>query len=117
MGRDHFQNIIPEHLEEVLQSEKRLIFLLFRRGWAFPHNCFQQRDLRSGHAVCDDIPEFEELGLIPVLKTIMAPRGIVLVSGTTGSGKSTTLAAMLQHINKSSRKHIVTQESHRICFF
>jgi twitching motility protein PilT len=56
-----------------------------------------------------DIPSFEDLGLIPVLKEIAeSPRGIVLVSGTTGSGKSTTLAAMIQHINETSRNHIVT---------
>ena len=58
-----------------------------------------------------DIPTFEELGLIPILREIaMAPRGIVLVSGTTGSGKSTTLASMLQQINQSTAKHIITLE-------
>jgi twitching motility protein PilT len=57
------------------------------------------------------IPEFEQLGLPPVMRELAeSPRGIVLVAGTTGSGKSTTLAAMLQHVNRHFRKHIVTLE-------
>jgi twitching motility protein PilT len=57
------------------------------------------------------VPTFEELGLLPILKKIAeAPRGIVLLAGTTGSGKSTTLAAMIEHINANSRKHIITLE-------
>ena len=108
------QNIIPEHLKEVLQSEREIDFSYYLEGVGrFRTNCFQLRGTfaLAMRYVKTDIPEFEELGLIPVLKTIAeAPRGIVLVSGTTGSGKSTTLAAMLQHINKSSRKHIVTLE-------
>jgi twitching motility protein PilT len=45
-----------------------------------------------------------------VKKMAEAPRGIVLVAGSTGSGKSTTLAAMIEHINANSKKHIVTLE-------
>jgi twitching motility protein PilT len=55
--------------------------------------------------------DFEQLGLPPVVKTLAeAPRGLVLVAGSTGSGKSTTLAAMVHHINSRHRKHIVTLE-------
>ena len=108
------ENIIPEHLKEVLQSEREIDFSYYLEGVGrFRTNCFQQRGTfaLAMRYVKTDIPDFEELGLISVLKTIAeAPRGIVLVSGTTGSGKSTTLAAMLQHINRSSRKHIVTLE-------
>jgi pilus retraction protein PilT len=57
------------------------------------------------------VPSFEELGLLQVLKPIAdSPRGIVLLAGTTGSGKSTTLAAMVEHINAHSKRHIVTLE-------
>ncbi len=53
----------------------------------------------------------DELELPPVLKDIaMYPQGMVLVTGPTGCGKSTTLAAMLDHINKNRRAHIVTIE-------
>src|SRR5205085_3488825 len=53
----------------------------------------------------------EQLGPPPQLKKIAeSPRGIVLVAGSTGSGKSTTLAAMIEHINSNFRKHIVTME-------
>jgi twitching motility protein PilT len=49
--------------------------------------------------------------LLPVLKDLASsPRGIVLVAGSTGSGKSTTLAAMLQHINATVKKHVITLE-------
>jgi twitching motility protein PilT len=58
-----------------------------------------------------DIPPFEQLGLLPIVRKISeSPRGIVLVAGATGSGKSTTLAAMMQHINRTARKHVITLE-------
>ncbi len=57
------------------------------------------------------IPNFEELGLPPVLKEIaMAKRGIVLFVGATGSGKSTSLAAMVGYRNENSYGHIITIE-------
>jgi energy-coupling factor transporter ATP-binding protein EcfA2 len=57
------------------------------------------------------VPDFEALGLPSVLKTVAeAPRGIVLLAGPTGSGKSTSLAAMIEHVNANFRKHIVTME-------
>jgi twitching motility protein PilT len=57
------------------------------------------------------IPTIEELTLPPVLKTIAGEeRGLVLVTGTTGSGKSTTLAAMIDHINGTRGVHIMTVE-------
>lgn len=53
----------------------------------------------------------EALNLPPVLQTIaLEPRGLVLVTGTTGSGKSTTLASMLDHINRNRPAHIITIE-------
>ena len=58
-----------------------------------------------------EVPTIEELGLPESLKDIaMKPHGLVLVTGPTGCGKSTTLAAMLEHINTSRRAHIVTVE-------
>ncbi len=57
------------------------------------------------------IPTIEELGLPDTLKTLAASaRGLVLVTGPTGSGKSTTLAAMIHHINRNCPYHILTAE-------
>ena len=57
------------------------------------------------------IPNFEELGLPPILKeVVMAKRGLVIMVGATGSGKSTTLAAMVGHRNENSYGHIITIE-------
>ncbi len=57
------------------------------------------------------VPSLEDLGLPPVLKKIAREeRGLVLVTGVTGSGKSTTLAALINEINREFRKHIVTIE-------
>ena len=58
-----------------------------------------------------DIPEFDQLGLPAVLKeVIMTKRGLVLVVGGTGSGKSTSLAAMIGHRNRNTKGHIITIE-------
>jgi twitching motility protein PilT len=59
-----------------------------------------------------EIPTFESLKLPPVLATIaMAERGCILVTGITGSGKSTTLASMMGYINTHAQKHIITLEN------
>jgi twitching motility protein PilT len=79
----------------------------------FRCNMFQQRGAIG--AVYRLIPEtirtFQELGLPPVLATLAEkPRGLILVTGPTGSGKSTTLAAMIDKINRERHDHILTIE-------
>jgi twitching motility protein PilT len=57
------------------------------------------------------IPKFDELGLPPVIRSLCeADKGLILVTGPTGSGKSTTLAAMIDHINNTTPGHILTLE-------
>lgn len=69
------------------------------------HMCAAIRLLR------DDIPTIEDLQLPGVVRQLASlPRGLVLVTGPTGSGKSTTLAAMVQFINTTRRAHIITIE-------
>jgi twitching motility protein PilT len=79
----------------------------------FRVNAFRQRGDVS--IVCRAIPyqvrTIDDLGLPPVIRTLAEePRGIVLLTGTTGSGKSTTLAAMIDHINSTRARHVVTLE-------
>jgi twitching motility protein PilT len=79
----------------------------------FRVNAFRQRGSTS--IVCRAIPfeirSVDDLGLPPVVTRLAEEqRGIVLVTGTTGSGKSTTLAAMIDHINRTRTDHIVTLE-------
>ncbi len=79
----------------------------------FRVNAFRQRGSLS--LVCRAIPvtikSIDELALPPVIRTLAEEeRGIVLLTGTTGSGKSTTLAAMIDHMNETTARHIVTIE-------
>ncbi|HEX2278201.1 MAG TPA: ATPase, T2SS/T4P/T4SS family, partial [Candidatus Tectomicrobia bacterium] len=79
----------------------------------FRANIFNQRGATA--AVYRQIPYeilgFKELGLPPVVEEICnKPRGLVLVTGPTGSGKSTTLAAMIDKINRERHEHIITIE-------
>jgi len=79
----------------------------------FRVNIFQQRNSIGivARVISDNIRGFSELGLPPILNTIASEnRGLVLVTGTTGSGKSTTLAAMVDQINAQRNCHIVTVE-------
>ena len=83
-------------------------------GWRrFRCNVFNQRGAVAAvyRLIPETIRSFQELGLPPVLATLSdRPRGLVLVTGPTGSGKSTTLAAMIDKINTERREHILTIE-------
>jgi twitching motility protein PilT len=97
-----------------LTSEGEADFAFAVPGLArFRVNAFRQRGSIS--MVCRRIPygvtTIDELGLPEAVRDLAEePRGIVLVTGTTGSGKSTTLAAMVHHVNSTEARHIVTIE-------
>jgi twitching motility protein PilT len=79
----------------------------------FRVNAFYQRGSVGAvfRAIPIDIPTAEELGLpAVVLELSLRPRGLILVTGPTGSGKSTTLAAMLDYVNRNRKCHIMTIE-------
>jgi twitching motility protein PilT len=106
--------ITPMHLKRRLEEEREIDFSYFVPDTGrFRINLFQQRSqwCLSMRFVKTSVPSFEELGLLEQIKKIAeSPRGIVLAAGSTGCGKSTTLAAMVEHINDNFKKHIITLE-------
>jgi twitching motility protein PilT len=106
--------ITPAHLKKRLDEEREIDFSYFVPAIGrFRTNLFQQRGqwCLSMRYVKTVVPSLEELGLLPqVAKIAGCPRGIVLVAGHTGCGKSTTLAAMIEYINNNFKRHIVTLE-------
>ena len=111
---DVVEHVVPAHLKSRLEHDREIDFSYFVPSIGrFRTDLFQQR----GHwclamrYVKTIVPKFEELGLLEQLRQIAeSPRGIVLLAGTTGSGKSTTMAAMIEHINANQAKNIVTLE-------
>ena len=120
------QSVNPEDMKEcaasVMSDKQIAVFseqneIDFAYGLSgvgrFRVNIFRQRGSISiaMRQVVGKIPSFEDLHLPPLLKRLaLEPRGMILVTGTTGSGKTTTLAAMIDHINQNVRRHIVTIE-------
>jgi twitching motility protein PilT len=106
--------IVPSHMKRRLEEDREIDFSYFSPGIGrFRTNLFQQRGqfCLSMRYVKTQVPSFEQLGLLPILKKIAeSPRGIVLLAGSTGCGKSTTLAAMIEHINANFKRHIITLE-------
>jgi twitching motility protein PilT len=79
----------------------------------FRVNVFNQRNGEGAvfRVIPTQIRSFQELGLPAVVQTLaQRENGLVLVTGSTGSGKSTTLAAMIHYVNSTHRKHIITLE-------
>jgi twitching motility protein PilT len=107
-------SVLTENQKKRFETEDELDFSFGIQNLArFRGNCFKQRGCVS--MVVRQIPfsvkTFEELNLPPVLaKLAEKPRGLVLVTGPTGSGKSTTLAAMIDKVNREWKGHIITVE-------
>jgi twitching motility protein PilT len=108
------KQVIPQHLKQRLEEQREVDFSYFIPGIGrFRTNLFQQRGqwCLAMRYVKTVVPSFQELGLLEQIKKIAdSPRGIVLLAGSTGCGKSTTLAAMIEHINANTKKHIITLE-------
>ena len=107
-------SVLTESQKKRFETDSELDFSFGIQNLArFRGNCFKQRGCVS--LVIRQIPftvrTFDELGLPPIVaKLSEKPRGLVLVTGPTGSGKSTTLAAMIDKINKELKGHIITVE-------
>jgi len=107
-------SVLTENQKKRFEMEDELDFSFGIQNLArFRGNCFKQRGCVS--MVIRQIPfsvkSFQELGLPQVIaKMAEKPRGLVLVTGPTGSGKSTTLAAMIDKINRERKGHIITVE-------
>jgi twitching motility protein PilT len=107
-------SVLTDSQKKRFEETLELDFSFGIRGLArFRCNVFNQRGAVAAvyRVIPEKIKSFDELGLPPVLATLAdRPRGLVLVTGPTGSGKSTTLAAMIDKINTERREHILTIE-------
>jgi twitching motility protein PilT len=119
-------SVLTDAQKHRFEENLELDFSFGVRGLSrFRANLFNQRGAVGAvfRAIPYEIKSFDDLGLPPVVSTLCdKPRGLILVTGPTGSGKSTTLAAMLDKVNRERHEHIVTIEdpieflhSHKSC--
>lgn len=119
-------SILTEAQKHRFEEENELDLSFGVKGLSrFRANIFVQRGAVSAaiRAIPFQLKTFEELGLPNVVRELVKkPRGLILVTGPTGSGKSTTLAAMIDRINSERQEHIVTIEdpiefvhNHKMC--
>ena len=124
--RDLIYRITTTEQQKRLELDRQLDFAYGLRGLArFRVNTYYQRESLAGafRVIPTEIRSLEELGLPSSLHELTTkPRGLVLVTGPTGSGKSTTLASLIDEINRTRTDHIITIEdpieflhSHRRC--
>jgi len=108
------EQITTQEQREAFGREHELDFAYSVPGLArFRVNVLRQRGTMSlaFRRVPSSVPSVDELGLPQVCKTlILKPRGLVLVTGPAGSGKSTTLAAMINHLNENATRSVITIE-------
>ncbi len=106
--------IMSAYHRERFQAHNEVDFAYEAEGLGrFRTNIFRQRGVVGivMRMVKMNIPSFEELGLPPILKRIaLSERGIILTTGTTSCGKTTTTAAMIDYINQNKRMHILSVE-------
>jgi len=105
--------LTPEQAEEFADAGDLDLAYALESGARFRVNVYRARRV-AGLAIRripDKVPTIDALGLAPIVGALaQRPRGLVLVCGPTGSGKTTTLAAMVNHVNQARACHVVTME-------
>ena len=111
---DMVREILPEHKVEEYEERGQTDFNYSLEGKCrFRVNAYHQRNTGAiaARLISSEIPTIESLNMPQVLFDLAdKPQGLILVTGPTGSGKSTTLAAMIDYINSNRSKHIITLE-------
>jgi twitching motility protein PilT len=109
-----FDEFTTSEQKEIFNREFELDFAhTMPEGWRIRCNAYRQQGCISMaiRLLPPTIPSLDVLGLPAVCKElIVKPRGLIIVTGPTGSGKSTTLASMIQYLNNTERRHVVTIE-------
>ncbi|MBO6113485.1 MAG: type IV pilus twitching motility protein PilT [Lachnospiraceae bacterium] len=108
-----FSCLSEEQRSKVTDGKDLDFALIMPDGTRLRANIYHQRNNIAGsfRLLQDTIPTFDKLGIPkPVQKLIDEPRGLVLFTGPTGSGKTTTLASMIDYVNKNKSKHVITIE-------
>ena len=103
----------PKEIERVEAGEDLDIGVMIDNEVRIRANIYHQRNnlAASIRILMAQIPEFDQLGLPSVIKELaVQPNGLLLVTGPTGSGKTTTMAAVVDYINKTEAKHVITVE-------
>jgi twitching motility protein PilT len=124
--QDEFAPLAPQDVDSIFeqvttQEQKETFYRELELNFAysipklgrFRVNALRQRGTISliFHLVPSQIPSIDQLELPQICKElILRPRGLILITGPAGSGKSTTLAAMINHVNENERRNIITIE-------
>jgi len=112
--KEILRQIVPRYLQDRLEDEHEVDFAYDAPTIGrFRANVFQERGklVMALRFVKAKVRSFEELHLPPIVRRVTEmQRGIVLLTGATGSGKSTTLAAMIEHLNTTTKLHVITFE-------
>ena len=106
-------SLLDDNQKKLLQEKIDVDFAFEKRGLRYRVNVYyQQGSIAAAIRLLNDtIPTLEKLDLPPAIEKLASmPNGLVLVTGPTGSGKSTTLAAMIDYINSTRKGHILTLE-------
>lgn len=107
------KGVMPENKRQELDETGQTDFALSIKGKRFRANVFRENNGLAAvfRLLGNQIPTLEELGLSKAIQKLGGlDRGLILVTGATGSGKTTTLASMISYINKHHSKHILTIE-------
>lgn len=112
-SKTYIKSLLNKEQYDRLEKEKEIDFSFSFDHTRFRTNVYYEKSNISAalRLIAAEIKDYKELGLPPILERFtLSSQGLVIITGPTGHGKSTTLASMVNYINKQKNKHIITIE-------